>query len=131
MSETPASQNPDWRAMYEREFIGAWDLERDIVLVIQGVAAGELRGEKNKVDKRPIVSFRGTKKKFALNKTNGKTIAQLYGNDTRAWVGKAITLYATTTTFGRETVDCVRVRPVVPQPKQRAPQASDSSEAPQ
>jgi hypothetical protein len=48
-----------------------------------------------------------------LNKTNATAIAALLGSpETDAWRGKTIRLYATTTTFGKDTVACVRVKAV-------------------
>ena len=106
----------DYRGMYDRELIGAWDLEgHDRVVEIERVKAGELTGSGGRKSKKPIIYFKGKEKGLALCKTNGKTIAAMYGNDTTAWVGKRITIYPTTTSFGSETVDCIRVRPVVPQ----------------
>ena len=89
-------------------------------MIIAEVKPGEVRsgggeGTKRKVDKRPIVSLKGKVKTFVLNKTNAKTIAQLYGKDPDGWIGQAISIYPTTTKFGNETVDCIRVRPQIPQ----------------
>jgi hypothetical protein len=119
----------DYRALYGREHLGAWDMpENGAVVTIAEVIPGEVRsggeGSKRKVDKRPILRLRGTTKTFVCNSTNGATIAQLYGKDPAGWIGKAITLYATTTQFGGKTVDCIRVRPQIPQRKsgERPPQ---------
>lgn len=111
---------PDYRRMYDdKEHLYAYDLPqgRDVVVVIDHCEAGEIAGEKGRKSKKPMLVFKGEKKKLALNKTNGKTIAKLYGKDTENWAGKTIALYATTTDFGGETVDCIRVRPNVPQPQ--------------
>jgi hypothetical protein len=105
--------------MFDRDYIGAWDLAgRDVVITIKSVTQGELKNGKSK-NKKPIIKFCGADGKvrdkgFALNKTNCKTIAAMYGNDTRAWVDKKIKIFATTTSFGSETVDCIRVRPGIP-----------------
>lgn len=105
----------DYRAMFDRDYIGAWDLGgRDVVVTIAKVEAGTLKNGSGKANKKPILHFVGKEKGFACNKTNGKAIAAMYGNDTRAWVGKRVTLYATKTSFGSEQVDCIRVRPTVP-----------------
>lgn len=105
----------DWRSMFDRDFIGAWDLSgRDAVVVIASVEAQTLVSQGNKKNKKPVLHFRGKEKGLALNKTNAKTVAALYGNDTSNWIGKAITLYATTTTFGHETIDCIRIRATAP-----------------
>jgi hypothetical protein len=104
----------DYRGMFDRDYIGSWDLAgRDVTVEIEGVKQGELSNGKQK-NKKPILSMVGKEKKLALNKTMCLSIAGMYGNDTRKWVGKFITLYPTTTTFGRQTVDCIRVRESVP-----------------
>lgn len=109
----------DYRTFFDKEHLGAWDLGgRDVIVVIEAVRAGKV-GHGEKQSKKPILKFRGKEKTLACNVTNARTIAQLYGNDTREWVGKAITIFPTTTSFGRETVDCVRIRPQAPRGKEK------------
>jgi len=111
------------RMFDDKEHLYAFDLDgRDVTLQIEKVVAGELAGEKGRKTKKPMISFVGARKKLAINKTNGKTIASLYGNDTDGWTGRWITIFPTTTDFGGETVECIRVRPQVPQP--RAPKGN-------
>ena len=105
----------DYRSMFDRDYIGAWDLSgKDVVVTIASVAAGELTGTGGKKAKKPIVKFEGKEKGFALNKTNGKIIAGMFGPDTTKWVGKRITIFPTMTSFGSEQMECIRVRPVEP-----------------
>lgn len=104
----------DYRTMFDSEYLGAWDLPRDATVTIAGVKAGQLVGEKGRTAKKPIITFQGKQKAFAANKTNCRTIAAMYGTNTREWIGKRITLYATTTEFGGKQMDCIRVRPQVP-----------------
>jgi hypothetical protein len=112
---------PHFQSMFDREYIGVWDLEgKDRTLVMEKVHAGTLTAQGNRKSKKPIVFFRGAEKGFPLNKTNAKTIAALYGTDTDNWIGKPITIYPTTTTFGSDTVDCIRVRPQIPKRKSEA-----------
>ena len=125
----------DYRKMYDSKLLRSFDLEDetgrkfDRVLVIKGCAAGELTSEGNKKDKLPILTFDAEPKQLGLNKTNGKVLAGMYGKDVRQWVGKAITVYATTTKFGRDTVDCVRIRPTIPVGKPgKAPPSVELSE---
>lgn len=110
---------PDYRRMFDdKEHLYAFDLEgREVNIQIEKVSAGELMGEKGRKSKKPMIKFVGKDKKLAVNKTNGKTIAKLYGKDTDDWAGKWITIYPTTTEFGGETMDCIRVKPVAPQPR--------------
>jgi hypothetical protein len=105
---------PDYRSFFDRDYIGAWDLNgKDMTLTIAKCIGGELVAVGGRKSKKPIVYFEGKEKGFVLNKTNSKLIASLYGNDVAAWAGKQITIYPTQTTMGGETVDCIRVRPAV------------------
>ena len=61
-----------------------------------------------------IPAAAGGPKGLILNKTNGRTVASLYGPKVEAWVGQRITLYPATTSVGGRTTDCIRVRPVKP-----------------
>lgn len=109
---------PDYRSMYDSDYLGHWDLQgRDVTVTIRKVEAGTLVGAQGRKAKKPVVFFEGKEKGMALNKTNGKAIAGMYGPDTSAWVGKKITIYPTQTQFGPETVDCIRVRPTAPKEK--------------
>lgn len=104
----------DYRTMFDKDFIGAWDLDgKERVLTIASVEAGKV-GHGNKASKKPIIRFKGAKKAFAVNVTNARAIAGMYGNDTRAWVGKPIAIYPTMADFGGKQVDAVRVRPTPP-----------------
>jgi len=107
----------DYRTMYDKEFIGAWDLaEGDKTITITKCVEGKLTGVGGRKSKKPVVYFRGSEKGFALNSTNGKTIAALYGNHVEKWAGKRITLFKSTTRNpdGTGDVDCIRVRPQEP-----------------
>lgn len=122
----------DWRGMFDREYIGAWDLPpgRDVGCVIARVKAGELTAPGGRKSKKPVIYFEGKEKGFALNKTNAKTIAAMYGNDTSLWIGKAIAIYATRTQFGGEDIDCIRVRPVPPRAQRSNGPAKKNAEPP-
>ena len=110
----------DYRAMFDRDYIGAWDLPGDVVVTISAVEAGEIKGDKGRKSRKPIIRFEGKEKALLGNKTNCKIIARLYGTDTDQWVGKRVTLFPTTTEMGGETVDCIRVRPQAPPARRSA-----------
>lgn len=102
---------PDYRAMFDRDYIGAWDLGgKDCTVTIARVQGTEITGSGGKKAKKPVIYFEGKERGMACNKTNGKVIAAMFGNDTSAWVGKKIVIYPTTTQFGGDTVECIRVR---------------------
>jgi hypothetical protein len=107
---------PDFRTMYDSDYIHHYELPpgRDVVVTIAKCSAGEVTGTGGKKSRKPILHFVGKHKALALSKTNGVTIARLYGLDTAAWVGKRIALYISTTSLMGETVGCIRIRESVP-----------------
>ena len=86
---------------------------QDVSVQISGSTVEEVGDEK----KRQIVlQFTGHERRLGLNKTNAETIASMYGDDTTAWTGHAITLWPDASVmFGGKAVGGVRVRPVPPQ----------------
>lgn len=104
-----------WKSLTDREYIFAFDLKgMDVTVTIAKVVAGELTSTGGRKTKKPVVFFEDKEKGLALNATNAKTIATLYGNYVEKWIGQTITIYPTTTTMGGETVECIRVRPKLP-----------------
>jgi hypothetical protein len=122
---------PHYKSFFDPgEFIEACDLQgKDIVVEISGVSQGKV-GRGKQESKKPVITFVGGKKKLACNKTNGKIIAAMYGTDVAGWKGRLVTLYPTTTQFGGETVECVRIRPTVPQKGAKASKPPESQPAP-
>lgn len=60
---------------------------------------------------KAVLYFEGKDKGIVLNKTNAKKITELIGSpETEDWVGFKIRLFATTTEFGGETVECIRIK---------------------
>lgn len=118
--EDAPEEATDYRAFFDSKVLRVWHLagaEKTLTIEKVKVLTTEMSGEKKK---QPELCFKGIKLPFALNKTNAATIAQLYGNAPRDWIGKRVTLYPTTTQFGRNTVDCVRVKPEKPKGKSPA-----------
>ena len=118
---------PDVRGMFDRKYIGAWDLvdragkPYDVTARIARVVREELMNEKKKTSNKPIVYFEKAARGFALNKTNMKIIMGMYGPNTDDWIGKLITMFPTKAQFGSETVDAIRVRPRIPQGRETPP----------
>jgi hypothetical protein len=62
-----------------------------------------------------VLSFKGKEKRFILNITNARMIAELLNaTDTEQWIGKEITLRPDKTTYQGDLVDCLRVDSVLP-----------------
>lgn len=107
----------DYRSLYDKEYIGAWDIaDKDVTVTILKVIGGSLTAVGGRKSKKPVIYMKGTEKGFAVNATNGKTIATMYGPMIEDWVGKRITLFKSTTRSpsGDGEVECIRVRPKVP-----------------
>lgn len=121
----------DYRTMFDPgEYLGAWDLKgRDVDVTIVKVEARTLKNKQGS-NRKPVIFVKGSDRGVVINKTNGKTIAAIYGKDTTKWVGKRITLYATTTSAGGETVDCIRVRPEPPKAKSSEQEPEQPAEQP-
>lgn len=129
-----------WRTMIDKDYLGSWDLvdhagkPKDYTLTIAKVESRALKTRQAPEGKRKVtITFNGARKKMVSNSTNCETIEGMYGPDTDAWVGKRVTLYATTTSLGRKTVPCIRVRPTVPRGAaetmaEREPAAEDEAQ---
>jgi len=132
----------DYRAFFNNDILRVWHLQdRERVYRITRVTAftNEVVDDKGdrKIQRQPKLRLE-TRKGTAvplpllLNKTNAKTIAQLYGKRPADWVGKLITLYPTTTEAFGKTQDCIRIRNQVPDQQQRknAPRSEPPPSAP-
>ena len=119
---------PHWKSMTDRDYVYAFDLQgKDTVVTIERVTAGELTAAGGRKSKKPLCYFKGKQKPLAMNATNCKTVAALFGNLTEDWVGKKITLYPTTTTMAGVECECIRIRPQVPSgPATATPEPSDN-----
>ena len=138
----------DYRSLYDKDYLGSWDVEAgEVTLTIIRVVGGTLTRPGGKQNKKPVCYFRETKKGFAVNPTNGKSIATMYGKAIEGWVGKRITLYMSMTRDPERKdseTECIRVRPNIPaasappppagwspspEPQQSAPASSQASRA--
>jgi hypothetical protein len=81
---------------------------KKVTLTIKNIDIEELTGEKGK-EPKVVVSFSERPLEYVMPKTCGFALKRMFGNNPREWVGKRVTWYPTTTKFGRETVDCIRV----------------------
>lgn len=103
-----------WKRLINPDYIGAYSLEegQDLSVVIESVCRDVVTGTGGKKEESTIAYLKG-QKPFILNNTNSKSIAKLYGPYIEDWSGKPITLFASTTKLAGDTVECLRIRPVV------------------
>lgn len=102
--------------LFPSKYLSADDLRgRDVTVVIEAIEPRHELQRTDGKDYKPVIRLRGKEKMWCLNKTNALIIADLYGRDARAWIGKAVTIYpAMVDSFGKR-VPAIRVRPSAPQ----------------
>ena len=104
-----------WKLLMNPEYIGAYWLPEgeDVTVVIDYVVREVITGTGGKKEECTVAHLKNGVKPFILNATNSKTIAKLYGVFIEDWAGKPITLFASTARLAGDTVECLRIRPVV------------------
>jgi len=95
--------------LYPNRFLHADQLKgRKVTVTIKAIEIEVLEGEKGKQSK-VIMHFVESPKQYVVPKTNGFCMKRMFGNNPNDWAGKLITIFPTTTKFGRDTVDCIRI----------------------
>lgn len=99
------------------DYFAAVELQEDLTLTIKSVEREKLmRQDLRTPEEKPVFSFYESNRKFVCgNRENEDIMCRLYGNKAEDWVGKKITLYATTTRMGSDPkVPCIRIRNKIP-----------------
>lgn len=101
-----------WKKLMNPDYIGAYALPegQDLVVTIKAVVREIVTSAGGKKEECTVCHLEG-QKPLILNATNGKTISKLYGPYIEDWAGKSIVLFASTTKFGGEVVECIRIKP--------------------
>ena len=97
--------------LFPSKYLKAADLQgKHVTVTIERINPREsLQMTKGRKEKKPVVYLKGKEKAWVLNKTNAKAIAKAWGTEINNWVGKQVVIMPTTTEFGGDTVDCLRV----------------------
>lgn len=112
---------------FPSKYLKASDLQGHAVKVtIKDVGSEQIGG-----DRKLIMYFTGKDKGMVLNKTNARTIGDVFGDDTDDWRGKAVEVFAMKVDFQGRMVDGLRVRvlpakasaSIAPNARDRAAQA--------
>lgn len=121
-----------WKKMVNLDYLGTYALEdgKDLTVTIDFVRRENVTGNNGRNEQCMVAHFKGDIKPMILNRTNAKTITKVLGSPyIEDWSGHAITLYADTTRFGGDIVECLRVRPFAPrQAEQTAPKRTAAAE---
>lgn len=95
----------DWDELYPGRFLKAVDFKGGkVTLRISEVKIEELVGDKGPQIKG-VIGFEKTEKQWALNKTNGICLKDMFGKKVQEWVGKRVTLFPSRW----DGEDCIRV----------------------
>jgi hypothetical protein len=111
---------------FPSKYLKAADLQGHAVkTTIRDVVSEQIGG-----DRKLIMYFKGKEKGMVLNKTNARTIGDVFGDDTDDWIDKQIEVFAMKVDFQGRMVDGLRVR-VLPPPRKAniAPNARDRAMA--
>jgi hypothetical protein len=104
--------------LFPNNYLRPEDLSGDTPFTIKGVECRELRERSGENTQKAVVGFKESDKGLPLNKTNAVSIASLYGEETEAWTGKLIMLYATPVSTPEGIRDGIRVRDTAPASEQ-------------
>lgn len=108
-----------WKKLYNPNYFGCYCFEdgKDIIGTIAAVGNETIVGEKGKKEEVTIIHFKEKElKPLICNVTNSKTISKIFQTPfIEEWVGRKIQMFPDrNVTFGKETVEGVRIRPFIP-----------------
>jgi hypothetical protein len=84
------------------------DAGGEMPLTITKIEMKEFDGDKGKENK--VVLFFGDNKQMVCNKTNGTTLAEMFGDDSDLWIGKTITLIVMNVDFSGKSTPAIRIK---------------------
>lgn len=95
----------DWDELYPGRFLKAVEFKgKKVTLTMASVVLEELVGDKGPQIKG-VIAFKETEKQWALNKTNGICLKEMFGKKVQEWVGRRVTLFPDQW----DGEDCIRV----------------------
>jgi len=99
-------------ALFPGRFIKAGEMSgKPVTMTIADVYLDHLEGEDGREKPQAIVSFKETKREWALNKTNAQCLLAMWGQDSGDWVAKRVTLFAERDASGlSDSGLCLRVK---------------------
>ena len=117
-----------WKTIADMPYLGAYALvgKKELVLTIKDIKQELVIGNAGKKETCIVAYFSEPEKPMILNRTNCKTISKIYDTPIiENWIGKKITVFASTTSLMGETVECLRVRPYAPTQQKSVPKCAE------
>lgn len=105
-----------WKKLVNPDYIGAYSLPEgeDMIVTILSVSREIVVSTNGKKEECTVAKLKD-QKPMILNRTNCKTIQKIYGTPyIEEWAGKQIQLFASTTKMAGDEVECLRIRPNIP-----------------
>ena len=105
-----------WKQLVNPDYIGAYALapNEEKTLTIKSVTREKVTGAGGKKQECTVIYFTENVKPMICNRTNAKTITKVCGTPyIEEWSGKKIVLYVEAVDAFGETVEALRVKPVV------------------
>lgn len=107
---------PSFMKLYDRKYLGAWDLEeapnkRATVTIADLDKRPVFNPEAHKEEPKVTMGFEGKKKRLVLNITNARVIGTLYGTDYTQWPGKRIAITVARTRNGKDGIVVLPEKP--------------------
>jgi hypothetical protein len=102
-----------YKKLINPDYLGAYSLEpgQDMILTIKSVGKEMITGTGGKQEECIVCRWVEDQKPMILNVTNCKTISKMLKTPyVEKWAGHRVQIYATTTKFGGDTVECLRIR---------------------
>ena len=112
---------PKFSDLFPSKYLKPVDLNGNRVTVTISHLTKETIGN----DERPVLYFIQKQKPLILNKTNGNTIANVFGNDIEDWRGGNIVLFETPIDFQGKTIPAIRCTALPRKPEPKAPDLDD------
>lgn len=111
-----------WKNLTNVNYLGAYSFDNadEVTVTITSVGKEKVTNPTGASEDCIVVHFEETEvngvtiKPMIFNKTNCERLEKLYSKYIEDWVGKRITIFKTTTTFGRDIVECLRIKDEVP-----------------
>jgi len=95
--------------MFPSKYLKAADFEdEEASLRISRVVREKLK--EDDPEEKTIVYFEDERRGLVLNMTNGGSIAYMYGDDSKDWIGKDVVLYQEIVPFKGEMKPAIRIR---------------------
>jgi hypothetical protein len=109
--------------LYPSRYLTKGNFEKPALLTISRIEVENVAPDNMAPERKPVLFFAELEQGMVLNKTNGNTVASLYGANTDGWIGQRIVVYNDPSVRdpGGRIVGGIRLRAPKPQAVAPAP----------